>query len=50
MKPTIQTPRPSLALEAILSIKGMPRRLSDRYTALELERDEALPKRGHIRH
>lgn len=49
MKPTPQTSRSNLALDAILSIKGMPRRLSARYDALELERDEALPKRG-IRH
>lgn len=50
MKPTPQTTRPNLALDAILSMTGMPRRLSDRYSALELEREEALPKRGHIRH
>lgn len=50
MKPTPQTTRPNLAIDAILSMKGMPRRLSARYDALELERDEALPQRGHIKH
>ncbi|NBB98701.1 MAG: hypothetical protein GVY34_11160 [Alphaproteobacteria bacterium] len=50
MKPSTNTTRPSLALDAILSIKGMPRRLSERYDALQLERDQALPQRGHIRH
>ena len=50
MKPTTHSARPSLALDAIMSIRGMPRRLSARFDALELERDEALPKRGHIRH
>ena len=50
MKPSNHTLRPSLALEAILSIRSMPRRLSARYDALELQRDEALPQRGHIRH
>jgi len=50
MKPTPQAPRPNLALEAILSMTGLPRRLSERYDALEVARDEALPPRGHIRH
>lgn len=50
MKQSTQTQRPGLALEAILSIKSMPRRLSDRFDALEMQRDEALPKRGHIKH
>lgn len=50
MKTTQQAPRPNLALDAILAMAIMPRRVSARYDALELEREEALPPRGHIKH
>ncbi|MCC1481862.1 hypothetical protein [Roseibaca sp. Y0-43] len=50
MKSTLQIARNSLALDTFLSITGLPRRLSERFDALESARDEALPPRGHIRH
>jgi hypothetical protein len=41
----------SVALDAILSIKGMPRRLSDRFDALEKDaKQDTLPRRGIVRH